>query len=74
MELYDFKGIEVGLNDQERQALDKTVKVLEKIVREMEHNGLGYWKLYDDIEALEPSDIKDMIKVLESAYYYSILK
>lgn len=74
MELEEFKGVEVNLSDKERQAIDTTVKVLEKIVKEMEHRDLEYWVLFGDIECAEYDEIKDMIKVLESAYYYSILK
>lgn len=74
MELEEFKGVEVNLTDQERQAIDTTANVLTKIVKEMEHRGLEYWVLFGDIECAEDVEIKQMIKVLESAYYYSILK
>ena len=50
MELEEFKGVEVNLSDKERQAIDTTVKVLEKIVKEMEHRDLEYWVLFGDIE------------------------
>lgn len=74
MMLDEFKGIEVTLNGEETRAISITVDVLTKIVKEMEHRDLEYWVLFGDVECAEYDEIKQMIKVLESTYYYSILK
>lgn len=52
----------------------KVVSTLEKVVGEMEHQGLEYLEMFSDLDALEVTDIKHIIKVLESLYYGSLLK
>ena len=74
MELTGFKGVEVSLDCQECAAIGKVVSTLEKIVGEMDHQGLEYLEMFSDLDALEVTDIKHMIKVLESLYYGSLLK